>query len=131
MQEMVRDTYAEIETSIRLQVERCIDELGQGRLTEQGLHRVTEVLDRAKPRLQQLLYLQADASSLGSSVVGMRIVENGEMSDGPSDPDDWPYQTVLDAVRDGWRIIKFPEMALMLDEERAYGLGCEFILERY
>ena len=45
-------------------------------------------------------------------------------------PRDWPYKTVLDAVRDGWRIIKFPELALMLDEKRSYGLGCDFVLER-
>ena len=24
-----------------------------------------------------------------------------------------------------------PEMALLLDEKRTYGLGCEFILEKY
>ena len=34
-------------------------------------------------------------------------------------------------MRDGWRIVKFPEMALMVaGEEEAYGLGCEFILEK-
>ena len=60
----------------------------------------------------------------------MRIVENGEMWDGPEDPEDWPYKTVLDAVRDGWRVIKFPELALMLDDKRSYGLGCDFVLER-
>ena len=61
----------------------------------------------------------------------MRIVTNGIISDGPENPDDWPYQSVLEAVRDGWRIIKFPELALMMDESRTYGLGFEFILERY
>ena len=40
------------------------------------------------------------------------------------------FQAMLDAIRDGWRVIKFTEMALMLDESRTYGLGFDFILER-
>jgi hypothetical protein len=60
----------------------------------------------------------------------MRIVENGEISDGPDNPDDWPYQSVLEAIRDGWRVIKFPELALTMDENRTTGLGFEFVLER-
>ena len=39
--------------------------------------------------------------------------------------------TVIDAIRDGWRVISFPNMALSLDENRTYGLGFEFILERW
>ncbi len=31
---------------------------------------------------------------------------------------------------DGWRVIKFPEMALLLQEDQTIGLGCEFILEK-
>ena len=110
----------------RLQVEKCIDDLRRGVLTEDELRRILELA--GKP--QDLLYLQAEGSSLGSNLLGMRIVENGEMWDGPEDPEDWPYKTVLDAVRDGWSIIKFPELALMLDEKRTYGLGCDFVLER-
>ena len=50
---------------------------------------------------------------------------------GPDEPDDWPYQTVHEAMLDGWRIVKFPEMTLMLvGENETYGLGCEFILEK-
>ena len=50
--------------------------------------------------------------------------------DGPADPEEWPYRTVVEAIRDGWRVIQFPNLALLLDEKRSYGLGCEFILER-
>ena len=82
------------------------------------------------PNRQDLLYLQASSTSPTATIIGMRILEDGEISDGPENPDDWPYQTVIDAIRDGWRIIKFPEMALLLDESRTYGLGCEFILEK-
>ena len=116
---------------VKQEIERCVEKLGQGRLTESDLRRVSEIVDDSPPERQDLLYLQINSSSLTAPVIGMRIVENGESSDGPDDPDDWPYQSVLEATRGGWRVIKFPEMALMLDETRQYGLGCEFILERY
>ena len=44
--------------------------------------------------------------------------------------DEWPYNSVLEAMDDGWHVIKFPEMALMLQEDKTFGLGCEFILEK-
>ena len=81
--------------------------------------------------MQDILYLHTRVNSLTSDILAMRIVTNGIISDGPENPDDWPYQSVLEAVRDGWRIIKFPELALMMDESRTYGLGFELILERY
>lgn len=77
---------------------------------------------------QDLLYLQAVTTSVASPVHGMTLVSNGELTE----PDEahWPYRTVLEAIRDGWRVIQFPNLALMTDESRTYGLGCEFILER-
>ena len=121
--------------SIREQVERCIEEFRRGELTEEGLQGVLDSIDRrrerrGRKRRQDLLYLHTRSTSIDYPVLGMRILENGKLSDGPRDPDDWPYKTVVEAVNDGWRIIKFPEMALLLDESRSFGLGCEFILER-
>ena len=80
--------------------------------------------------MQDLLYLQTKGTSLDSAVLGMTLVQDGQISDGPEDPDDWPYQSVLEAIRDGWRVIQFPNLALLMDESRTYGLGCEFILEK-
>ena len=42
-----------------------------------------------------------------------------------------PLRIARPAIRDGWRIIKFPEMALMMVEDRNMGLGCEFVLEKW
>ena len=71
-------------------------------------------------------------------VQGAESFLNGEYAADPAPagpkptPDDgWPYATVIDAIRDGWRVISFPNMALSLDENRTYGLGFEFILERW
>ena len=116
-------------STIKHQVETCIDELKQGTLTETSLRRIAEVADEARA-MQDILYLHTAANSPISEVLAMRIVENGEISDGPEDPADWPYQSVLEAIRDEWRVVKFPELALMMDESRTYGLGFEFILER-
>ena len=120
-----------VRENVKKEIERCIEKLGLSQLTENDLRRVALIVDESEPLRQDLLYLQTNSSSPTAPVIGMRIIENGESSDGPADPDHWPYQSVLEATRDGWRVIKFPEMALMLDESRQYGLGCEFILERY
>ena len=116
-------------STIKNQVETCIDELKRGTLTEKGLRRIAEIADEVRA-MQDILYLHAAANSPISEVLAMRIVESGEISDGPENPADWPYQSVLEAIRDGWRVVKFPELALMMDESRTYSLGFEFILER-
>ena len=116
-------------STIKNQVETCIAELKRGTLTEKSLRRIAEIADEVRA-IQDILYLHAAANSPISEVLAMRIVESGEISDGPENPADWPYQTVLEAVRDGWSVVKFPELALMMDESRTYSLGFEFILER-
>ena len=121
---------ANMKAEVRREIERCVNELKRGQLTEEGLRRIGEALEKSGPMRQDVLYLQSDSSSPKTPVLGMRIIEDGEISDGP-DPDDWPYNTVLEAVRDGWRIVKFPDVDQVVDEKRTYGLGYEFILERY
>ena len=61
----------------------------------------------------------------------MMIVQNGRVDQGPADPNSWPYGSVLAALADGWRVVQFPNMALMMDDQNTYGLGCEFILEKW
>ena len=112
-------------------LEECLCELREGKLTENKLLKVITEFRNHSSNKQDLLYLQAQSTSVTSPVHGMSIVEQGNVSDGPRDTDDWPYKTVLEAIRDGWRVIKFPEMALLMDQERTYGLGREFILERW
>jgi hypothetical protein len=77
-----------------------------------------------------LLYLQTRNTAVDSDVEGMSIMEGGKVHEAPDDPDDWPYATVIDAVNDGWRIVKFPELALLYQEPDAAALACEFILEK-
>ena len=116
---------------IKRQVEVCLDELRRDALREESLRSIADLADGLAGDRQDLLYLQAEQTSVTSRVIGMSMFVDGEFTDGPTDPDDWPYQTVGEAMADGWRIVKFPEMAILLDDRRTYGLGCEFILEKW
>ena len=82
--------------------------------------------------IQDLLYLHASTFSPTSEVIAMTLMEGGEQQPVPDNPDDWPYQTVLQAVADGWRIVCFPEMSLVTtNDDDLHGLGHLFVLERY
>ena len=109
----------------------CLEQFRNGELTEEKLKNTLEELARGGTRRQDLLYLQTQGSSLAAPVHGMALVRDGEILEGPPEVEDWPYRSPLEAIRDGWRVIQFPNMVLMLDESRTYGLGCEFILERW
>ena len=110
-------------------IEHVLEQFRQGQLTEDGLRRALENR-KAAPRRQDLLYIECSSTSVTSSILGMNLVCNGEIVS-PANRGEWAYVNVLDAIRDGWRIIKFPEMALMMVEERNMGLGCEFVLEKW
>ena len=113
---------------IRQQIESWLEKLRAGTLTEADLTRALDELGNGNR--QRILYLQARTTALDGEVIGMAEVVDGEILDPPDSPEDWPYATVGAAVRDGWRVIKFPELALLLAEDKTYGLGCEFILEK-
>lgn len=115
--------------AIANKLDQAIAELRAGTLQESTLAAIRDEV-AACPATQDLLYLQASGTDLNSEVIGMRLVLDSEVSDGPDNPDDWPYQTVLEAIRDGWRIIDFPNLALLLDESRTYAYGAEFVLEK-
>ncbi|HMN31602.1 MAG TPA: hypothetical protein PKE45_25860 [Caldilineaceae bacterium] len=118
-----------IETAVQ-QLEACIEQLKQGRLTEAALQEVVGILKQNGGQHQDLLYLQSSESSVASPVIGMSLVQNGKVVEQLADSP-WPYANVLEALRDGWRVIQFPNLALMLDENRPAGLGREFILEKW
>ena len=115
--------------AIANKLDQAIAELRAGTLQESTLAAIRDEVATGQ-ETQDLLYLQASGTDVNSEVIGMRLVLDGEVSDGPDDPDDWPYQTVVEAIRDGWRIIDFPNLALLLDESRTYAYGAEFVLEK-
>ncbi len=117
------------------QIREWLDKLRAGTLIEADLQGALDRLGDGRseddpPKQQRLLYLNTGNTAVDSQVLGMALVENGQILEGPDDVDEWPYNTVLEAMDDGWRVIKFPEMALLLQEDKTFGLGCEFILEK-
>ena len=117
------------------QIQRWVDKLRAGTLMEADLQKALDHLNDGisegdSPKRQRLLYLNTSSTSVDSQVLGMALVENGEILEAPDDVDEWPYNSVLEAIGDGWRVVKFPEMALLLQEDKTFGLGCEFILEK-
>ena len=119
---------------VKQQLEQCLSKFRNGKLTEQDLQQALESANsqiQAETKCQRLLYLQAENTLVTSKVEGMSIVDRDGVHHGPDNPHDWPYQTVHEAMRDGWHVIKFPEMALMMaSDDKTYGLGCDFILEK-
>lgn len=114
-------------------IEALAAKLEAGTLTVDDFRRgIDALLPNADEKRQDILYLQSNNSSIQGEVIGMTMFEDGQLSEGPPDPKDWPYKTVLEAICDGWRIISFPNMALLaVSESDPHGLGFEFILERF
>jgi hypothetical protein len=118
-------------TTFRRELDACVDAFRRGELTEERLCALRDrLLEERTPR-QDLLYLQTMNTSLMAPVRGMARVIGGRFDEGPAEGEEWPYRCVLDAIRDGWRVIQFPDLGLLMDESRAVGLGCEFILEKW
>ncbi len=113
--------------------ESLITDLQNGTLTEARLRqKIAAIATETEKKRQDILYLQVGTTSPASQVVGMTYIEAGVLKEASSDPNEWQYQTVLNAVQSGWRIISFPNMALLaMSDEESYGLGFEFILERW
>lgn len=117
-------------TEVRRRLQDCLALHARGALTAVHLQELLDLLAEPGPALQDLLYLQCASTALTSPVLGMQLVTDGRIQPEPESAADFPYATVLAAMRDGWRVVQFPNLALLLDEQRTYGLGCEFILER-
>jgi hypothetical protein len=80
---------------------------------------------------QRLLYLHAVTPSIRSQVMGMALHEPvpGSVTQITSDQE-WPYNTVHDAILDGWQVVHFPEQLAPFDDREIDVLGYEFILQK-
>ncbi len=117
-------------TKARQLLGECIAQLKRGELTEARLRELAEVSEADGDKRQSLLYLQTSTTWVEDKVIGMVIVENGAVSDGPDDPAKWPYKTVLEAIKDGWRVIRFP-VQMPVGSSYDSHVPCEFILEKW
>ncbi len=114
--------------SIRSWLEGCIEKLNAGKLTEEDLYNVNAVLNSEK---QLILYLYSKSTNLRSPLGAWALYDPTTPNEPILPSQDSPYSSVLDAVRDGWRIVQFPrpELHRFSDVENTY-LSFEFILEK-
>ena len=115
----------------RQEAQACVELLEQGKLTPQRLLDAFDEVTADEGKRQDLLYLQSAGLNPEWALLGMRMFVGGSWATEPQSEDQWPYQSVAEAIKDGWRIISFPNQALCLDENRTQGLGFEFILEKW
>ena len=104
----------------------------EGRLVEADFDELEGILATGPPARQQLLYLQAGSTSPLSRVVGMAVFLPGERHDNYRlDVEEFPYQTVIQAVEDGWRIVQFPVPPTNFSDQSVDYVGFEFVLEKW
>ena len=73
-----------------------------------------------------------DLANVTHDALAMSLFEGGLEMKISSDPDKWPYTSVLNAMNKGWRVISFPDMSLLtLSADEFHGLGFLFVLERW
>jgi hypothetical protein len=119
-----------MDADARQLLEECIQQLDQDKLTESRLRDLGSAITARDTKRQSLLYLQTATTAVTAEVIGMLVVESGVVSNGPFDPVDWPYKTVLDAINEGWRVIRFP-VQLPVGHTQDTHIVCEFILEKW
>ena len=112
--------------------EVLVADLRRGGLTEQSLREGIAEIVAGNSFCQDLLYLHGRSTSLSAELLGMSLIEDGKEVELGSDPEEWPYKSVLDAIKDGWRVISLPSMSLLtMSDDEFHGLGFQFVLERW
>ena len=106
------------------------ERLTNGGIQAAELQQLRQLLQTATPR-QRLLYLHTKAPSVYSPVIGMAQHEpvTGQKDTLRTRPD-WPYETVHDALVDGWQVIHFPNLLAPYDDRELDYVGFEFILQK-
>lgn len=114
--------------AIRGWIEASREKLGTGTLGEGDLQRLETLV--AEPT-QRILYLYSRSTNMRARIIGW-VLYDPTCPDEPKLPSqDSPYPSVIDAVRDGWRIVQFPipELREFSEVDNRY-LGYEFVLEK-
>ncbi|MFT5086420.1 MAG: hypothetical protein ACI906_003362 [Candidatus Latescibacterota bacterium] len=85
----------------------------------------------SQPR-QRLLYLHARTPNVLSDILALTQIEPtaGFRVEITAAELDWPYNTVHDAIVDGWQIVQFPDLQAPFDDRELDVVGYEFILQK-
>jgi hypothetical protein len=108
-------------------------DLKAGRLTLEDLEALEQqALGRQRSVRQRLLYLHASSPNIRSRVVAAALHEPvpGQITQIDPLAEENPYESVLAAIQDGWRVIHFPDQRAPFDDREIDIVGYEFILEK-
>lgn len=88
-------------------------------------------MSASQPR-QRLLYLHARTPNVLSEILALTQIEptTGFRVEITAAELDWPYNTVHDAIVDGWQIVQFPHLQAPFDDRELDVVGYEFILQK-
>ena len=118
-----------METELKIRLQSCRQKLKEGNLTDQDLEHLQELVTSPK---QMVLYLYSKSTNMRSGIASWALYDPMEPDEPKLASQDLPYASVIDAVKDGWRIVQFPITKLyhFSDADNDY-LGYEFILEKF
>ena len=117
-----------MERELISQLHSCRQKLREGNLTDQDLEHLQSLVT---PPTQMVLYLYSKSTNMRSGISSWALYNPMEPDDPKLASQDLPYASVIDAIKDGWRIVQFPITKLhhFSDADNDY-LGYEFILEK-
>ena len=118
-------------------IDRWIDEarakLEDGGIQGGDLDQLHQIISANRVHTRQwLLYLHAATPGIRSQVIGMALHEpvQDSVTEIVTVEQEWPYNTVHDAILDGWQVIHFPNQRTEFDDREIDILGYEFILQK-
>ena len=117
-----------MENTVKQWLAESRQKLQTGDLTEADLQALETLL--TKPR-QLVLYLYSKSTNMRSAIASWALYDPTVPYEPTLPSQDVPYDSVIEAVNDGWRIVQFPraELYQFSDVDNTY-LGYEFILEK-
>lgn len=117
-----------VKLALKKWLDDCIEKHKSGELTTEDLYAVKAALNS---ETQVILYLYSKSTNPRSPISAWALFDPSAPDEPALPSQDAPYSSVLNAVRDGWRIVQFPrpELYNFTDVENAY-LSYEFILEK-
>ena len=82
-------------------------------------------------RRQLVLYLSSQSTNMRSPVSAWVLYDAIQPHDPQLTSQNPPYNTVLEAIADGWRVVQFPTSKLYEYRNDNDYIGYEFILEKW
>ena len=117
-----------MQDTVRAWLDECRGKLSKGAMCGGDLDRLEALLDQQR---QLVLYLYGKSTNMRSPLASWALFDATQAQEPVLPMSEPPYDSVLAAVGDGWRVVQFPIAKLYnyQGQENDY-LGFEFVLEK-